>query len=447
MSLNRTTTWMAALAGVFLLALPAPGQGLQDMQVFAPAEYSSYGGGVRAKEGFFFTFDYLHWNTSAPDGVPIGYPSEGRTGYYGPDTGDGVVQTNSMSTDTFTAQWSNGERLEIGDRWDHHGWTFGSLRLKTNNDEIGADGMTMIWDDPPQGTLGRRLLQGYYLWPVGVPFPDDVPAEDIITLYGVDVSEVLPAVLRDLPVAFDDFHAENKNETWGVELMYSYRTHPQQHGGFFELFAGARYFEFNDQFSASGVNRIPGEVGDDDDDDDDTELTSFWSPNASLANSNWETSADNHIVGPQLGLRWFVTSERWTFDASGRFLAGFNSQNIFQQGTLASRWEGGGMLYTSGVDAEPVDMQGRPLLMSKTSFTHQAHASEWSPIVELRMNLQYQLTRGISVRTGWTGMWIDGIARGSALNVYRVPSMGLNLADNRQDVFIHGFNFGVLWNY
>ena len=435
---------MAALAGVFLTVLPALGQGLQDMQLFAPAEYSSYGGGVRAKEGFFFAFDYLRWSTSAPDGVPIGFPSAGRQGWYGPNTGDSVVQTNSLDTGIFSQQWENGERFEIGDRWDHHGWMLGTLRLKTNSsNDIIANGVSMVWDDPPQGQLSRRLLQGYYLWPVGIPFPSDVPIQDRIFLFGVDVDDVLPAVIRDLPVVFDDFKVENKNETWGVELMYSYRSHPQNHGGFFEFYAGARYLEFNDMFSVDARNRIPGEP---EDVVEAGDRVPYWTPGASLADSYWWTSADNHIVGPQVALRWFVTSERWTFDTSGRFVAGFNNQNLYQQGTLASRWTPG-EIYTSDLDADPEELQGRPLLMSKTSFTHGAHASEWSPIIELRVNLQYQLTRGISVRGGWTGMWIDGIARGSALNTYRVPNMGLDLSDNRQDVFLHGFNGGVQWNY
>jgi hypothetical protein len=321
----------------------------------------------------------------------------------------------------------------------------GTLRLKANNEiPIVADGVSMVWDDPPFGTENRRLLQGYYLWPVGTPYPADVPPEDQLILIGRDATEALPAVLRDLPVVFDDFKVENRTDTWGVELMYSYRTHPQSHGGFFELYMGARYLEFNDLFSVQAENRIPGEP---EDPVDAGDRIPYWSPGASLADSSWWTSADNHIVGPQVALRWFKTSERWTFDTSGRFVAGFNNQNVYQQGTLATEWNSMGEMYTSDLDEDPVDMQGRPLLMTKSSFTHHEFMSEWSPIVELRLNLQYQLTKAISVRGGWTGMWIDGIARGSALNVYRVPDMGLDMTDNRQDVFIQGFNLGVNLNY
>lgn len=480
MSLNRTTTWMAALAGVFLLALPAPGQGLPGVQLFAPAETSPYGGGVRPKEGFFFSFDLLWMHQSAPEGEEIGFPGQ-RIGYYGPEDYEAVVQTNSLNTDMFMEQRGrSGERFEIGDRWRHHGWMLGTLRLKTNSSNtVVANGVSMNWDDPVFGAPGapnQQLLKGYYLIPRATPqtWPSSVPVSDRVTIGPVDPEdsdptivnlpifgpftdgpigyvpvitdfgdEAQPAVLRPLPIVFDDVKVENKNELWGTELMYSYRTHPGNRGGFFEMYFGARYLEFNDLFSVDARNRIPGEPENPVEDED---RVPYWTPGAALADSYWHTNADNHIVGPQIALRWFRTSDRWTFDTSGRFVAGFNNQNIFQQGTLASQWYPGSK-YTSDIEFEPADFQGRPLLMSKTSFTHQAHEIEWSPIVELRLNLQYQLTRGISVRGGWTGMWIDGIARGSSLNVYRVPDMGLDMADNRQDVFIHGFNGGIQMNY
>ena len=134
MSLNRTTTWMAVLAGIFLLAAPAPGQGLPGVKWFAPAETSNYGGGVRPKEGFFFSFDSLWWYQSAPEGAEIGFPGE-RLAYYGPEDTDAVVQTNSLNTDNFVVQRGrSGERFELGDRWRHHGWMLGTLRLKANNE-------------------------------------------------------------------------------------------------------------------------------------------------------------------------------------------------------------------------------------------------------------------------------------------------------------------------
>jgi len=428
---------MAALTGVLLTALPALGQGVADMQLFAPGETSTYGGGVRPNEGFFFTADYLRMSISASDGAPVGFPSNGRQVWYGPYSHDMAIQTNSLSTDSFTQQWHGGHRLEMGDRWGHHGWHLGGMWLKSHGQEIVASGANMVWEDPPFGLHSHKLLQGYYTLP-GSEFPSDVPPEDRIIIVGEDEDDQVLAVLRDLPVTFDDLIAESRVETWGIEWMYTYRLHSNPRGGLFEIYVGARYLEFQDMLSITGQNDV------NDEDDDDEEPLVFAGPGASLADSDWFTDAENNIVGPQVGLRWFRTCDRWTLDASGRFFAGFNNQNIYQKGTLGSRLTPG---FTYAEDDEGTAGEGRPLLMSPTSFTNSKHASEFSPVVELRVNLNYQLTRAIGVRAGWTGIWMDGIARADALNVYKVPNMGISMANNRQDVFMHGFNFGVLVNY
>ncbi len=122
------------------------------------------------------------------------------------------------------------------------------------------------------------------------------------------------AVLRDLPVTFDDLIAESRVETWGIEWMYTYRLHSNPRGGLFEIYVGARYLEFQDMLSITGQNDV------NDEDDDDEEPLVFAGPGSSLADSDWFTDAENNIVGPQVGLRWFRTSDRWTLDASGRSL-------------------------------------------------------------------------------------------------------------------------------
>jgi len=430
MSLKRTTTWMAALTGVLLMALPASGQGIGNLQLFAPAEVSSYGGGVRPNEGFFFTLDLLYWSFSAPEGVDIGFPSAGRRVWYGPGMGDESIQTNNINTSMFSQDWDGGERFEIGDRWCHHGWMVGTLKTHTHGQEIAASGANMIWDDPIFGPLNRRRLQGYYLLEDAEDptlIPPDVDPTDIIRIDG----EV--GILRDLPVTFDDMIVSNRTQIWGVEAMYSYRTHPKKHGGFFEFYFGGRYMEVDDRFTVDATNRV-------EDEGDLLDPLEFLTPGASLADSHWTTRVDNNIVGPQVALRWFRKSDRWTIDTSGRFLAGFNSQNFRQQGTLGTR-------LAPGADFDPEENEGRPLLMAPTSFRRGAFMSEFSPVIEMRVNLEYQFTKAIAMRLGWTGMWVNGIARGSEVNVYQVPDMGLDLDNNYSDIFVHGFNCGVLMNY
>ena len=48
----------------------------------------------------------------------------------------------------------------------------------------------------------------------------------------------------------------------------------------------------------------------------------------------------------------------------------------------------------------------------------------------------------ISFHAGWTGFWMDNIARANSVINYTVPAMGIDLTRNKQDVFINGLTLG-----
>jgi hypothetical protein len=151
-----------------------------------------------------------------------------------------------------------------------------------------------------------------------------------------------------------------------------------------------------------------------------------------LADSLWDTWSENQIVGPQIGVRYFKLWERWTCTAEAKFLAGYNSQVVRQRGTL-------------GTTLDPTILQfGKPFLMDKSSFKNTWDGQEFSPVVEMRIEAQYQLTSLVAVNVGWNAIWVDNIARASNMIEYKVPTMGI-LADgnNTQDVFMNGLNIGV----
>ena len=124
-----------------------------------------------------------------------------------------------------------------------------------------------------------------------------------------------PPIFRTLPTLFNNVEFTNAIDTWGVEANYLHRFQTGHYGGTFEMFMGARYLEFNDNFNVSTGGGTATA----------TSVPSF------LAGSYWDTAAENHVVGPQLGLRWFKKQGRWTFSTEGRFMAGINYQNISQQ--------------------------------------------------------------------------------------------------------------------
>jgi hypothetical protein len=96
----------------------------------------------------------------------------------------------------------------------------------------------------------------------------------------------------------------------------------------------------------------------------------------------------------------------------------------------------------------------QPVALSHAAATYSDFEREFTPVAELRLEAKYQITRSITFRVGWTGMWMDGIARGNNLINYRVGDetkgdgetpLGIDTSGhkNRQSLFINGLTTGV----
>lgn len=456
MSLKRTNSMLAAGVLALLLGASALGQGLREMDLFAPAEINPYGGGPKPKQGYFFVFDGLNWYIRQPDRTPIGFPGS-RLVFFDPFTS--AVQTNDMDTGPLAAEDTEGTRIEFGRVRGRHGWLLSTFHLNDQAQQFSNVDVDMVFQDVPdafgfphlEGEVG--LMEGYL---------DDAALYTFITVV-------------DLPITFDEVSVDNRAETWGVELMYLCRLCQTHRDGFVELFAGVRYLEFDETFTveARGIERLNAD-GDpvdgisnfrfDFDTGPDADPTATdWSPVAPgvvLADSHWLTEAENHIIGPQLGGRWFTKRGRWTLSAEGRFFAGWNLQNIRNHGVLGSHlddpqpwnWE----VEETEVGDPPVTITtggGMPLYVpfhrNPYKFDHTEFIDEWSPAGELRVELLFQLTRAVSLKAGWTGLWVGGIARASAMPDYTISDqsvMGINRGNNDQTLFINGLNVGVTVN-
>jgi hypothetical protein len=180
---------------------------------------------------------------------------------------------------------------------------------------------------------------------------------------------------------------------------------------------GVRYYEFNDNFDVS----CGGDPG----------MTSGGWANF-MAGSYWNTTAENHIVGPQVGLRWRKSRGRWTFNTEGRFTAGFNNTNFYQNSLL------GASIVTGAI--------GNPMGVGATSSSYSAVDDAFSPIVELRFEGEYKVTSAISIRAGYTGMWVGNVARASDMVEYNFPYMGLKDSVSRESVFVNGATLGLQIN-
>jgi hypothetical protein len=409
MSFNRTSSCVAiALLLACFLATPTFGQGPLGMQIFAPADVSTYGGIQEPNEGYFFQFDGLWFSIQAPEVRPIGFPGTRRVNYGPNDSTDVRIQTNTLDTSIFDNQFSAGNRIEFGRVEDRNGWLVGIYQQRDQTQDYLAPAADMVFNDPAFGPHGESLLQGN------------------VNNNNTTTPAFSPPVFRNLPVVFNNIFIENAIDTWGVEANYLHRFMTCHNGGTFEMFLGARYYEFNDNFRVHTAEPNPGSA-----------ITGIVSGNVPsfLGGSYWDTAAENHIVGPQIGLRWSKKQGRWMFNTEGRFMAGVNYQNLSQQVDM-------GPNLSPGVNANGTYTPFQPTVMSHTTATHIEYAREWAPLFELRVEGRYQITRAVSFHAGWTGWWADGIARASSVVNYTVPAMGIDLEGNRQGLFVNGLTLG-----
>jgi hypothetical protein len=83
-----------------------------------------------------------------------------------------------------------------------------------------------------------------------------------------------------------------------------------------------------------------------------------------------------------------------------------------------------------------------PSLINHTAFIH-----EFTPGIELRLDARYQITRSVNFHAGWSGLWLNNIARGSETIDYTLGPdqtyMGILRDHNRDNVFINGLTIGI----
>jgi hypothetical protein len=386
MLLNRTIPFMAVGLLILLIGASASGQGLQGMQLFAPAEVSSYGRGTQPNEGFFFVFDGLYWTITPPRVTTVGKEGLDRIAYRGPNLNtDEIDQHNTLDTGQFGAEFTVGNRIEFGRVSNNHGWMVSVFEMRDQGQVITVNDVDVVFDDVAFGLGGQHLLDGN----VNPNAP--------------------PNVILPLPVTFTTLTMHNVVSTWGIEADYIGRSDELHNGGFFEWFIGPRYLEFKDKFwfDANGGILDASEVVND---------------------------ADNHIIAGQLGARFFKKQGRWMLSTEGRGFAGLNYQNIHQSGFLGS-------------NLAPIGTTGFPQVMGPTDINHTEFISQFSPGAEMRVEARYQITRSVTFRAGWTGLWLGNIARASNMINYTLDPehtyLGILRDHNTQNVFMNGLVIGI----
>jgi hypothetical protein len=398
--------------------------------------------------------------------------------------------TNTLNDVPPKAGFAFGNRYEFGYRDQDNGWTIGILdgpELNqgqffgfarnvalggglppfidddyTPGDDIGPDGGTLaggnlrafgfgsvpvLFETPPGyllgfrdyleniadaavGTVGGPMLYiGNYGMPsalddrddIDYPFfrlADDIDQDGIPGSFPIIV--VLPdgslgfAVIRDFDdlhsfnVFFDSVFVHNATETDGVEAMWSHvltkRNYMAKHqNNEVTLSWGARFLRVYDEFNLTMLGSVLHDVFID-------------------------TSFTNQIVGPQVGVRWINRRQRWTLDANGRFMFGYNQADWDQIGLMGQGLVPGAL--------------NQPLYARSTAFANGIIERQFSPVAEMRLQASYNFTRSFSMKFGYTGAFIGNIKRAAPSVDYRLPSFGYENAGT-QDLLINGFDLGV----
>lgn len=420
MSLNRTGSWaLAMLLALTLTSTASAQQMIGDLQLFRPFEADCYDD-CEPNQGFFLTWDLLVWNVSSPEEVEIGLSGASRRqfvlfeGNDDVDASGGGFETveNGLDTGGYEDRFYRGQRVEFGYMEDDAGWIVSAFDLQGHTQEVVGSDANVIFDDPQGRIVGFVDISDEI---GGDPdgFADDlnnnfVHGQDGLdsdgdgapdTPFPTDFGDLVP-----LPIRFDHLHAKLIVDPWSVEAMRVWRTDKTQFGGWFEVGVGLRYLNFGEEYS------VFGEGGGFDD-------------------SYWSTESDNAILGPQFGVRWFNKCCRWTHSVELKFAPAVNFQSVRFHSVLGNN-------LVSGTPNFPFDF-------GPQGYNDSTHEVEFSPVVELRLQTSFQLTRAISVRAGYSAIYTDGIARASSMVNYSLDQFGILQEENTQDVTMHGFTIGI----
>jgi hypothetical protein len=441
MHFHRTRSWLVVFAVAFGAAAsaraqvpepdhaqifqpfgPVDGGDLADMQPFAPIESGSQDYFPKGAVGPFFRYERLYWS--------IHQPSFGLIGSTDPTL---VALGLSDNTNQFISPnfvWGN--RFDIGYRQDDgSGWMTSIVKSNTQFNSAGVGNSTSVGFLDTTGVLpANAILALIGTDTTGVPFPPN-PAFDFIQYQPLTIV--------------------NNSRFVGVELDKSIRFEPEHHGGVWEFFLGPRFFQFHDRFDVSGTtNPEFGTFP------DGTIILPQNPPNiVSIARvlsvpsapNFWDLGIDNNIVGPQIGTRWTLEREHWTFSADFRALLGFNFQNEYMSGATSAGYTTHIIRLDNGATIPGTTVQVGVLNSALFTFNSAGHNVTFSPLGEARFDAIYKVSKNVSLEVGYTGLLVSGISRASDRIVYTVPNMSIAQGADKQHVYINGVNVGFNVNY
>jgi len=425
MAIHRNATWLTAGALLLLLAGDVLAQRFQpfgpidyveevhDMQPWAPYDADPFGAGPSEPEGYFFNYSRLHWSFSKPNTAQFGDAGLVQT------VTDGTIlfpQGNSETTAALQNDFTWGNRLEAGymnhgEGWmfsmfDVDGWVPGASELNRGVMGINA---SVQFRDPRTATVGfdvdgdgtitpAEVFTGHPLFGSFVDLDGDGAADDVNMDGVVDVGDVVaPSDVFTTLTAMQQTDMDN----W--ELNKTIRLKPFHNGSQMEVYYGVRYLRIRDSMA---INLTGGPL-------DATTINSV---------------VENNIVGPQAGGRWWCRRGSWRFLVDWRFVPGFNFRGDQQTVFIGSN-----------------QMPNANIHFAPAEAMIQRDTNHFSPLTELRVESDYQITRNVAITLGWTGMFVNRVGRGVNTIDWVLPNGGFR--DEQEHIFAHGVNAGLKINH
>lgn len=480
---------------------------ISQMRLFSPFPDDQFGGGVYQHEGFYGSIGVGLVSLTQPSDQLVGkadgttqfvtnvFPGENRTTYF-----NYAAQTSQINTSQLHADWETATEFTVGNMIGHHGWELkGTVVSPQNSKYDGVYGGINI-EDPAcvdVSSYGANGNGNYFVWTGKGTTPIDQISDGGVYQIGrlwvvrgmnttgqsgnttnnntgsgtsTGSTDGNNYVFVPMALNYETFSIQSKVNTYSVEAMYNYRFHPFRRG-MLEALAGVRYTEFDGEFNFFGhantkntssytitdvsiLNGTTQGAGDNQTTQTTQSYQSYDYSNdstvgADLGYSDWNFEAQNHLIGPQVGLRYTLANDRWRLIAEGKYFAGFNRQNIYGDGTLGLKAMGDQELDTSETGGVPTYA---PLNTVANHFAYSKHYDEYSNGIDGKIEAVWNWTQAIGFKVGYQMLYMDNIARASAVNDYRVNPDGslFGVKEDKKDrnfeQFVHGVMFTVMVN-
>jgi hypothetical protein len=139
------------------------------------------------------------------------------------------------------------------------------------------------------------------------------------------------------------------------------------------------------------------------------------------------TDVDNQLVGPQLYARYTKQHKRFRVGAAGRFMFAYNVQDAEQEGVIALGNTPGAL--------------NQPAILQPTWFSYSRQSHDFSPLIEFRADVNFQITTALAAKLGYTAIFVDNVSRAASVTRWRLPDMGFMDA-GQQEILMNGADFG-----